>query len=322
MQLPTRYILPTLLFIVMTASTSAQGPTPDYPGVEYARVEDTISLKLDIYLPAIDVAQPSPVVVYIHGGGWRSGSRTVKRYLFPMNREYAVVSIDYRLTTTAIFPAQIHDCKGAIRWIRANAAAYGLDPERIGVYGTSAGAHLASLVGTSGDVAELEGEVGGNLHVSSRVRAVCSWYGLGNIETLPNYPSNQQFDRLTSPISMLLGGLLADRLELARLASPTTWVTPDDPPFLLQHGTEDMTVPFGASVEFERDLREGGVEVEFYPVVGSGHGGPAFEHDSVTSLGVDFFARHLLGVSDVEEELPRELELDLAFELNPSYQRR
>ena len=303
----------TLLAILLcTVATSAQVPIPDYPDIEYARVGDSTSLKLDIYMPAIDVDGPAPAVVYIHGGGWRAGDRKVKRILFPMEREYVVISIDYRLTTEAIFPAQIHDCKGAIRWVRAHAAEYGIDPERIGVLGTSAGAHLASLVGTSGDVAELEGEVGGNLEYSSRVQAVCSWFGLGNIATLPRYPSSQKFDVLTSPISMLLGGLLEDRLDLARLASPATWISPDDPPFLLQHGTDDMTVPFGASVEFDSALRSGGVEVEFQPVVGAAHGGPAFESDSVRGKGIEFFERHLLGASGIEEgyrESPDSLDL-------------
>ncbi len=314
----SKFFLLPLLFLLGITTAIAQTPVPDYPDIEYARVGDTTSLKLDIYMPAIDSDGAAPAVVYIHGGGWRTGDRKVKRVLFPMEREYVVISIDYRLTTEAIFPAQIHDCKGAIRWVRAHAEEYGIDSDRIGVYGTSAGAHLASLVGTSGDVEELEGNVGGNLGFSSRVQAVCSWFGLGNLETMPRYPSTQKFDVLTSPISMFLGGLLADRLELARLASPATWISPDDPPFLLQHGTEDMTVPFGASVEFDSALRAGGVEVEFYPVIGSGHGGPAFDSDSVRGKGIDFFARHLLGVSGVEEEIQSTPTLDLSLNVTPN----
>lgn len=288
-----------LLAVILTLDLSAQEYTPDFEGIEYGRIDDTLSLKLDIYEPVAGTPKPWPVVVWIHGGGWRSGSRAVgRKTAIVLDRGYAVISIDYRLSQQAIFPAQIHDCKGAIRWIRANAEAYGFDPDRIGVFGNSAGGHLASLLGTSGDVPEIEGSVGGNTEYSSRVQAVCSWAGLGDMVAVPTFPGFENHATASSPIGRLLGGPIAEKEDLARAASPTTYISSDDPPFLLQHGTEDPTVPYASTVDFVERLRVAGVSVEFRPSVGAGHG--LHDHDSTFAPVTAFFDRELLGVSSVE----------------------
>ncbi|MFB3079705.1 MAG: alpha/beta hydrolase fold domain-containing protein [Lysobacterales bacterium] len=170
------------LFSLVNQPALAQGVLPDSIDIEYARI-DTISLKLDVYLPK-NATPPYPVIVWIHGGGWLAGSKENARAAFMVNFGYAVVSINYRFSPQAIFPAQIYDCKAAVRWIRANANQYNFDPERLGAWGLSAGAHLVSLLGTAADVDSLEGDVGSNSQFSSRVQAVCDWYGPSNFPTL------------------------------------------------------------------------------------------------------------------------------------------
>jgi acetyl esterase/lipase len=150
-----------------------------YQNVEYANV-DGQSMLLDLYIPK-NAAEPVPVIVWIHGGGWYEGGKDWYAPTRFIDHGYAAVSISYRLTGVAPFPAQIYDCKGAIRWLRANAAKYNIDPDRIGVFGSSAGGHLAALLGTSGGVKELEGDVGGNLEYSSDVQAVCDSFGPINL---------------------------------------------------------------------------------------------------------------------------------------------
>ena len=310
-------VRPTILVIIATILCSpllldAQDtPRPDYPGVTYAVTDDTIRLRLDIFEPLAGTPKPWPVVVYIHGGGWKSGSRALgRRGAILLERGYAVISIDYRLSHQAIFPAQIHDCKGAIRWIRGHADEYGFDTDRIGVFGNSAGGHLAALLGTSGDVAGLEGEVGGNAEFSSRVQAVCSWAGLGDMIEVPTFPGFENHAKAGSPIGLLLGGPIAEKEELARSASPTTYISNDDPPFLLQHGTEDGTVPFAGTVNFVALLRAAGLDVEFRPSVGAGHG--LHDHDSTFAPVTSFFDRVFFAASSVEEiNLPSRT-LDLA----------
>ena len=141
-------------------------------------------LTLDLYCPE-KFSGAVPVIIYIHGGGWRSGRKERCPAVALVQDGYAVASIDYRLTSTAPFPAQIEDCKAAVRWLRANAAKYNLDADRIGVWGMSAGGHLAALLGTSGGVPELEGS-GDNMQYSSQVQAVCDVAGPADLPALTN----------------------------------------------------------------------------------------------------------------------------------------
>jgi acetyl esterase/lipase len=282
-----------LLFwaVIGTQEIWAQRITPDVANVEYANV-DGISLKLDLYLPK-NVAKPYPVIVWIHGGGWVGGSKENPTAASMVQQGYAVVSINYRLSGQAIFPAQIHDCKAAIRWIRANAAQYSFNSESIGAWGSSAGGHLAAMLGTAGDVYSLEGTVGGNLQFSSRVQAVCDWYGPANLPTMCDFPSNIDHCAPTSPEALLIGGAIKDNLAKAIAASPVTYVSSNDPPFLIQHGTQDMTVPFHQSVELDSALKAAGVNVQFHAIAKTGHGGGGFAADSTRRQVAEFFDRHL-----------------------------
>lgn len=247
-------------------------------------------LQMELLVPS-GASAPVPVVVWIHGGGWFQGSRLPipSGVSVLCSRGYAVASVDYRLVPDAIWPAQLHDVKGAIRWLRAQADQYGLDPDRIGVWGDSAGGQLAAMLGTTGGMdsvtvgsftVDLEGSMGGNLDQSSRVQAVVSWYGYADFLQMRFYPSTSVHDAPGSPESRLIGGPIQKNPELSATAGPASFVSPDDAPFLLMHGTLDDLVPFNQSELMADALRSRGVPVSFVPVPGVGHGGSAFATDA------------------------------------------
>ena len=217
----------------------------------YKRVNGAV-LTLDLYCPE-KVSGPAPVIVWVHGGGWRRGGKKRCPAVALVPDGYAVASIDYRLSSTAPFPAQIEDCKAAVRWLRANAAKYNLDADRIGAWGHSAGGHLAALLGTSGGVPELEGS-GDNMQYSSRVQAVCDVAGPADLPALTNLGPKRMF-----AIEGLLGGPLEKDKAKAIAASPIHYVSKDDPPFLIVHGEADRVVPVEQSQRFYEELRKAGV---------------------------------------------------------------
>ncbi|MBE3584306.1 MAG: alpha/beta hydrolase [Limnochordaceae bacterium] len=254
------------------------------------------ALLLDLYLPP-EPAGPLPLIVWVHGGAWRSGSKENPRLALEMvYRGYAVASINYRLSQEAVFPAQIQDVKAAIRWLRANSSTYGLDPERIGAWGSSAGGHLVALLGTSGGV-DLFDQGGGNYDQSSRVQAVVDFYGPTDFLQINSMmEAGSLRDRPSaaySALSLLLGGPIRDNLDKAAAASPITYITPDDPPFLIVHGKQDRTVPYQQSVIFYDALRRAGVEATLVILPEAQHGGPAFSDPQLLEQIADFFDRHL-----------------------------
>jgi acetyl esterase/lipase len=224
-------------------------------------------LKLDLAMPK-EGAGPFPVVVYIHGGAWRSGTRQdCSPSLEPLAaRGYVAVTIDYRLVGDARFPAQIEDCKAAIRWLRASAKKYKIDPERIGVVGFSAGAHLACLLGTTTKEDGLEGS-GGNADESSRVQAVVSFFGPTDFTT--RTWDDEVEKNLLVPF---IGASFADRPELYRKVSPIIYVRKDAPPFLFFHGTEDKLVAVRQSEVMLEKLKTVAVPAELVKLEGEGHG--------------------------------------------------
>lgn len=246
--------------------------------------------RLDLYLPArAATTEPLPVIAYVHGGGWRGGDKRGaggQLALYASTGDYAAASIGYRLTDEATWPAQIHDCKAAIRWLRAHAATYNLDPNRIGVMGTSAGGHLVAMLGTSGDVAELDGSLGAHGDQSSRVQCVVDWCGPTDFTVL------DANEHRTGPLALLLGGPLAERRDASREASPTTYVSKDDPPFLCIHGTHDAVVPFRQSALLDQALEGVGVECVLLRVEGGGHKLP-FRNPAVADRARQFFDHHL-----------------------------
>jgi acetyl esterase/lipase len=227
----------------------------------------------------------------MHGGGWRGGSRSEESpaYAF-VDSGYVVASIDYRFSQQALWPAQLHDAKAAVRWLRARADVLQLDTARIVAWGTSAGGHLAAMLGVTSPADSLEGRVGADTGASSRVRAVVDYYGPTNfLEHVPR--------RWTpwSSVGQLLGCGVAKCLERARLASPVTYASPGDPPFFIMHGWADSTVPFSQSVALDSALQAAGAWSEFVPVPGADHGGPAFESATMTARVALFLRRVFSG---------------------------
>lgn len=262
---------------------------------------DNPRLRLDLYLPKNPRQdRPLPVVVFIHGGGWQNGDKrggigTVGPLV--ATGEYAGVSVGYRLSDEAKWPAQIFDCKAAVRWLKANAAKYRIDPDRIGVTGTSAGGHLVAMLGTSGDIVALEGDWGEHTSVSSRVACVVDQYGPTDLLSMGG-----RHDDAGSPESKLVGGAIQSRQEAARSASPSTYVSSDDPPFLLIHGTKDPAVPFQQSELLATALRKAGVETLLVPVLDGGHGN--FQTTEVADRMKAFFDKHLLGKKTTVSDQP------------------
>jgi acetyl esterase/lipase len=232
--------------------------------VEYGKGGD-VSLKLDLYSPK-DRTKPLPAVVFIHGGAWRGGNRQMYHYYCVKFAEhgYVAATISYRLYQVAPFPAAVEDAKCAVRWMRANAEKLGVDPDRIGIAGGSAGGHLSMMVAYAPDTPELEG-AGGHADVSSRVQAVVNIYGPTDLTT--------EFARGNSVVSDFLGGKsFDDARELYQLASPITHVSKDDPPTLILHGSIDSTVPIEQADLLVAALKKAGVEFDYDRVEGWPHG--------------------------------------------------
>jgi acetyl esterase/lipase len=228
--------------------------------------------KLDLYLPAVPDEEPRPVLVRIHGGAWRHGDKGAQRSVANYVKQgYIGVAINYRFSQHGIFPAQIEDCKAAVRWLRAHAEEYGIDSTRIAVVGSSAGGHLAALLGTTGDTRQFD--VGENLEFSSAVCAVVDYFGPTDLLAAADAV---QGDSRLSAVTQLLGGSIANKRELAVEASPISYVTPSDPPHLILHGDTDPIVPVSQSEALHAALLKAGVSSEMHIVKRGGHGGVSF----------------------------------------------
>jgi acetyl esterase/lipase len=234
-----------------------------------------------------------PLVVWIHGGAWRAGSKTTCPLLYLTERGYIVASINYRLSQEAIFPAQIEDCKAAIRFLRANAAKYSIDADHIGVAGDSAGGHLVALLGTSNGVKDVEGKVGNHLAVSSAVQCVVDFYGPTDMMKFKGQPVWPKTDDPKSPLCQLVGGPLAEKQELVAKANPITYVSKSAPPFLIIHGNADNTVPFNQSELLVAALKQAGADVAFEVVQGGGHGFNPQQTQRLRPIVEAFFDKHL-----------------------------
>jgi acetyl esterase/lipase len=255
-----------LLWGVLVLGAPAQTPEVRLPpGTQLLRdlpyvTGGTARQKLDLYVPAN--ARGLPLVVWIHGGGWQTGTKDAPPALGLLWKGgYAVASLEYRFSSDAIFPAQIEDAKAAIRWLRTHAAEHGIDPNRIGVWGFSAGGHLAALLGTSGESKAFDR--GENLNVSSRVQAVCDFSGPIDLTKFK--------ETRDSGLERLLGGPVSQRRPLAAQASPLTYVSKAAPPFLIVHGERDELVPPAQGKLLEEALKRVGADVTFHVCPGAGH---------------------------------------------------
>ena len=244
--------------------------------------------RLDIYRMK-DAAEPLPVIVWIHGGGWQNGS---KANCLPLRagyvqKGYAVVSVGYRLTDVAGFPAQTDDCAAAIRWVAEHADEHNLDADRIGVWGASAGGHLAAMAG----LMPVKNDAGEGGEQRLPIKAVCDFFGPTDLMAFAD--ASPRVRGPNSPEHKLLRGSIRDNPEKARQASPITYVDAGDPPVLIVHGDEDPLVPLDQSERLFKALTVAGVPVHLLVVKGGGHGRPGFAQEAVTGPIETFFAAHL-----------------------------
>ncbi len=280
-----------------TILPTTNGAATTYTNVAYASA--STAQMMDIYLPS--GTGPFPVVVMIHGGAFKSGSKSDEagNCAALTARGYAAASINYRLSGEAKYPAQIQDCKAAVRFLRANAAKYNLNPDKIGSWGGSAGGNLASLLGTSSGVSELEGASLGNSAYSSKVIATVDWFGPINFLTMDAEATALGFSLSTnsasSPESSLVGAAVQTVPDLVAKANPTTYITSDDAAFFIQAGSLDRNIPYTQSLNFYNALKEtlGDGKVSYELISGAGHGGAQFTATANIAKVMAFFDKYL-----------------------------
>jgi acetyl esterase/lipase len=247
---------------------------------------------LDLYLPQSSAHKKFPLIVWIHGGAWRYGDKNDTPALAFARQGYAVASLNYRLTEKARFPAQIQDCKAAIRWLRAHAEEYNLDPDKVAAFGMSAGGHLVAMLGVTNDDKQFD-DVGGNQKYSSNVQAVCDWCGPTDMFTLQKQSrghSQLNWEGKDAPLRLLLGDEPTRVPELARKASPVELVKPGAPPFLIMHGDHDEVVPILQSQELYEALKKVNADVKMIVVKDGEH---SFARPDTLRQALDFFNEKL-----------------------------
>ena len=239
---------------------------------------------LDLYLPEKRVgSELLPLIVFIHGGAWQGGDKNgggAKVGAYVASGKYAGASIGYRLSGEAQWPSQIHDCKAAIRWLKAHAGKYGLDPDRIAVWGSSAGGHLVAMLGVSDGIEELEGKIGPHLDQNAKVHCVIDFFGSSELLTMGDHESIIDHNAPDSPESKLVGGPILENPDKAKSASPIEHITADDAPHLIVHGDKDRVVPYPQSTDYKKRLESAAVPAILVTVAGGEHGkgfGPSVE---------------------------------------------
>jgi acetyl esterase/lipase len=271
-------------------STGNKGTPWVIRDIEYGRVGD-LALLLDLHMP--QKVTDSNVVVWVHGGAWRSGSKQSMPLGRLVDAGYTVASVDYRLSPVAPFPAQVHDIKAAIRFLRAISSRYRYRSDRIAIAGDSAGGHLAALVGTTNGHEELEGTIGDHLDQSSKVQAIVDYFGPTNLMTIVEQSTPHGIGVRVPALQLLLRGQPEDKPELAKLASPVEHVDASDPPLLLIHGDQDPQVPINQAHELQGKYKKLGLPVQFEVVHGAAHGGERFYDDAISLILQSFLEENL-----------------------------
>lgn len=309
-----------LLVLLLVSAASGQDLNAQKQKAREAAEKSAVELRLDqpyagnenpkqmvdVYLPKKrNSEKPLPVIALIHGGGWVNGDRlgyAAQAIQLARTGDYAAVTVGYRLTKEAHWPAQVHDCKAAIRWIRAHAKELNLDADKIAVWGSSAGGHLSSLLGTSGDVKELEGDLGPNTSFSSRVQCVVNLCGP------EDFTQALMFDKEGKPIwkddavSGLLGGNAQEKPAEAKAASPVTYVSKDDPPFITFQGTKDQRVAFLHAETIHAALQQAGIISLLVPITDGGHS--SVSHPEVKVRGQQFTDKVLRSIESTIDTSP------------------
>lgn len=295
-----KQIFVALICLASNATAFAQTITPSFSNVDYVG-KNHVRQKLDIYIPA-GLIEPAPVIVHIHGGGWYGGSKGAANIPFfqnSYNAGFVCVDINYRLSGDSLWPAQIFDCKAAIRFLKVHAAEYNIDTCRFGVIGGSAGGHLVAMLGTSADVPALEGIHQGNVLVSSRVQAVVDMFGPTDFLQMDGHYSPSCGTGLVhnqnSPETHVLGcDSLQNCPDRVASANPLTYTTADDAAFFIIHGSNDCTVPTYQSVILDSALAAAGIPADTFLIAANqGHGGGYYSGSIRTAMYHSFFVQHL-----------------------------
>ncbi len=270
--------------LMPAAAATVAGSHLDIP---YATVGSR-TLRLDLHLP--DTDRTPPLVIYLHGGAWSGGDKAeVPPFL--VEGGYAVASLDFRSSEEARFPANVHDIRAGIRFLRAQADRYGYRADRIAVTGASSGGHLAALVGVTNDHADLEGQVGDHPGQSSRVQAIITWVGASNLATIIPQSTPQGLEVRVPALQALLGALPEEVPELTLLASPVAHVDAGDPPVLILHGDQDLTMPVNQALELDAAYRRAGLVAELMIIPGVGHVARPFFTGPAVDRALDFLHR-------------------------------
>lgn len=260
-----------VLLVLCSIGVSVQ--SEEMKTIKYAEVNGR-DLFLDLYIP--DESRRDELIVYVHGGAWRRGNRKNLPIQNLVNYGYAIASVDYRLTPEGPFPNNIHDIKAAIRFLRSEASQLNISTDKVIIAGSSAGGHLAALVGVTNNQKELEGSVGGHSGHSSAVQGIVSFYGASNLKTILSQSTPHGLSVRVPALELLLGGQPDDKNRLAELASPVFHTDKSDPPLLLIHGDQDHQMPVNQSLELFGKYKENHLSVDLEIVHGGKHGGANF----------------------------------------------
>ena len=286
-----RLSLPVFLLLTYfgAAACAADNGVRSLRDIPYASVSGQ-TLALDLHLPS-EVRNPQ-LVVYLHGGAWQNGDKT-QYPAFLVERGFAVASLDFRSTNEAPFPANVHDIKAAVRFLRTKATEQGYRADRIGLIGASSGGHLAALVGVTSGVRELEGSLGEFTNESSRVDAVVSYFGASNLTTILAQSTPGGIEVRAPALRKLFGGSPERRQDIARVASPVHHVDARDPPLLLLHGDQDAQMPINQMHELDGAYEAAGLRADTHVLHGVGHDAAPFFVGEPVERVVAFLKRAL-----------------------------
>ena len=282
-----RPLQPALVWLLMALNCSSALAATDVLNLPYATV-GAKALRLDLHLPT--GTRKAPLVVYVHGGAWSAGDKT-QYPAFLVERGYAVASVDFRSTDEAPFPANVHDIKAAIRFLRARATTYGYDGQHIALSGASSGAHLAALVGVTADDKAMEGALGDYPDTSSEVQGIVSWFGASNLTTILAQSTPFGLGVREPALRKLLGDTPDKVPSIARQASPVFHISKDDPPALLLHGDQDRQMPINQLHELQGAYEAAGLTVETLILHGVGHDSGPFFTGAASEVVVAFLRR-------------------------------
>jgi len=313
-----------ICFLMVMCEVDAQKWNPTYSDVDYVGDGNTKQM-LDIYIPT-GVTTPTGTIVHIHGGAFMMGSKGVSEqpsFQYFFDNGYVCVDINYRLSTDSLWPAQVHDCKAAIRYLKANAALYHIDTCKIGVIGESAGGYLVAMLGTTAQVPQLEGLHLGNTNVTSRVHAVVDLFGPINFLTMDAEAAALGFtintNSATSPESRLMGAAVQTIPDLVTQANPTTYISADDAAFFISAGSADHNIPYTQGQNFCNALIPviGSEKASFELLAGAGHGGSVWHSTTQDAKYLAFYNATLTGCSSTGLNSEKNVNSEIAVYPNP-----